>query len=75
MNWSEWEATTFIQPKKNGAVKFLSDFRKVNKIVRRKTFLIPEIQDMLLDLEGFTYASYLDLNMGYYHIELSLGAK
>ena len=30
---------------------------------------------MLLNLEGFTYKSSLDLNMGYYHIELSSGAK
>ena len=75
MNWSEWEATTFVQMKNNRAVKFLSDFRKLNKIVRRKKNLIPEIQYMLLNLEGLTYASYWDLNMGYYHIELSLGAK
>ena len=37
--------------------------------------MIPKIQDMLLNLEGFTYASSLDLNMRYYHIELSPGAK
>ena len=30
---------------------------------------------MLLNLEGFTYASPLDLNMGYYHIELSPRSK
>ena len=26
---------------------------------------------MLLNLEGFQYATSLDLNMGYYHLELS----
>ena len=30
---------------------------------------------MLLNLEGLTYASSIDLNMGYYHIDLSPGAK
>ena len=30
---------------------------------------------MLLNLEGFTYMSSLDLNMWYYHIELSPGSK
>ena len=30
---------------------------------------------MLLKLEGFMYVSYLDLNMGYYNIELSPGSK
>ena len=69
VNRSEWGAPMFIQPKKNGTVQFLSNFRKLNQIIRRKPLLIPEIQDMLLNLEGFTYTSSLDLNMGYYHIE------
>ena len=30
---------------------------------------------MLLNLEGFQYATSLDLNMGYYHIELSPTSK
>ena len=30
---------------------------------------------MILKLEGFTYALSLDLNMGYYQIELSPGYK
>ena len=36
---------------------------------------MPKIQDMLLKLEGFTYATSLDLNMGYYHIELHPESK
>ena len=38
-------------------------------------FPIPKIQDMLLKLEGFTHASYLDLNTLYYHIKLLTGEK
>ena len=30
---------------------------------------------MLLNLEGFKYATSLDLNMGYYHLELSPESK
>jgi putative transposase len=36
---------------------------------------LPKIQDLLLKLEGFQYATTLDLNMGYYHIELSPSSK
>ena len=36
---------------------------------------IPKIQDMLLKLEGFQYATSLDLNMGYYHIQLHPDSK
>ena len=46
------------------------DFRELNKRIKRKPFLIPKIQDLLLKLEGFKYRTSLDLNIGYYHIEL-----
>ena len=71
VNRSEWGAPTFIIPKKDGTVRFISDFRELNKRIRRKPYPIPKISDLLLKLEGFTYATSLDLNMGYYHIELS----
>ena len=70
INQSEWAAPTFIIPKKNGTVRFISDFRELNKRIKRKPFPIPKIQDLLLKLEGFKYATSLDLNMGYYHIKL-----
>ena len=54
---SEWGAPTFIIPKKDGTVRFISDFRELNKRIRRKPFPIPKIQDMLLNLEGFQYAT------------------
>ena len=32
---------------------------------------MPRISDTLQQLEGFKYATSLDINMGYYHIRLS----
>ena len=75
VNRSEWAAPTFIIPKKDGSVRFISDFRGLNKRIKQKLYPIPKIQNLLMQLEGFQYASSLDLNMGYYHIELSPGAK
>ena len=72
---SEWAAPSFIIPKKNGTVRFISDFRKLNTQLRRMPFPIPKIQDMLLKLQGFQYASSLDLNMGYYTIRLNPDAQ
>ena len=74
-NCSERAAPTFIIPKKDGSVRFISDFRELNKRIKRKPFPIPKIQDMLLKLKGFKYTTSLDLNMGYYHIELSPNSK
>ncbi len=75
INRSEWGSPTFIIPKKDGTVRFISDFRELNKLIKRKPFPLPKIQDLLLKLEGFKYATSLDLNMGYYHIELSPDSK
>ena len=72
---SEWGAPSFIIPKKNKTVRFLSDFRKLNAVLKRKPFPIPKIQDMLQKLEGFKYATALDLNMGYYTIKLNPDAQ
>ena len=66
---------TFIIPKKERTVRFISDFGELNKCIFRQPYPIPKIQDLLLRLEGFRYGTTLDLNMGYYHIELSAKSK
>ncbi len=70
VNCSKWGAPTFIIPKKDLTVPFISDFRELNKRILRKPYPVPNIQDLLLKLEGFTYGTSLYLNMGYYHIKL-----
>ena len=70
VNRSEWAAPTFIIPKKDATVRFISDFRELNKRIKRKPHPIPNIQDMLMKMEGFQFATSLDLNMGCCHIEL-----
>ena len=64
-NDSELGAPTFIIPKKDGRIRFISDFRKLNTFVKRKPYPLPKIQDMLLKLQDFRYALALNLNMGY----------
>ena len=71
---SEWGAPTFFQPKKKGNVgsmRVLTDFRRLNAVLKRHPFPLPKISDLLLKLQGFKYATALDLSMGYYHIPLS----
>ena len=75
INHSEWAAPTFIIPKKDMIVRFISDFRKLNERIKRKPYPIPKISDLLLKLEGFQYSTLLDLNMGYYHIQLNLESR
>jgi hypothetical protein len=52
----EWASPSFIIPKKNRTVRFLGNFREVNKRLIRKPFPIPKISTVLQQLEGFTFA-------------------
>ena len=65
---SEWASPSFIVPKQDQTVRVVSDFREVNKRIVRNPFPIPKISTVLQELEGFTYATALDPNMGYYTI-------
>ena len=71
VNRSEWGSPAFTIIKKDGTLRSIADLRELNKRIKRKPFPIPKIQDILQKLEGFMYATSLDLNMGYYHMELS----
>ena len=72
---SEWASPTFAIAKKNGTIRVVSDFRKLNALLKRHPFPIPKIGDMIRSMEGFTFATALDLNMGYYHIKLDADAQ
>ncbi len=72
---SEWASPSFIIPKKDKTVRFLSDIWEVNKRLVRKPFQIPKISMVLQEIEGSSYATTLDLNMGYYTIRLDPDAS
>ena len=72
---SEWASPSFIIAKKNNTVRLLSDFRQVNKRLVRKPFPLPKISTVFQEIEGFSFATTLDLNMGYYTIRLDTDAS
>ena len=72
---SAYGTPVFIIPKKERTVHFLSDYRCLNQTIVRKPYPIPRIGDTMQQLEGFQYATALDLNMGYYTIQLTPGSK
>jgi len=71
VNRSEWASPMFTIRKLDMTLRTLADLRELNKRIRRQPFPLPKIQDLLQRLEGFEYATSLDLNMGYYHILLT----
>lgn len=70
MQAGPWCAPSFIIPKKDGRVRFITDFRQLNKWIERRPFPLPHITDLLQDVGSYKYVTALDLSMGFYHFEL-----
>src|SRR5687767_11045789 len=75
INRLEWACPVFTISKPDGSLCSLANLRELNKRIKRHPFPIPRIQDMLQKLEGFMYATSMDLNMGYYHLLLTPNAS
>ena len=66
---------TFVIPKKDETVRVVTNFQEVNKTIICTPYPVPKISTVLQEMEGFTYATSLDLNMGYYTIRLDGDAQ
>ncbi|MGL4850979.1 MAG: pol polyprotein, partial [Clostridium sp.] len=67
---SVYASPAFAIPKKNGNIRLVIDYRELNKKTVKLGYPFPGIQYSLIDLKGARFFSQLDLNMGYYQIEI-----
>jgi hypothetical protein len=69
-NNSKWAAQGFAIPKKNKQIQFVTDFHMLNRFLRRYPFPLPSIQEIMRTVDGLTFVSVLDFNMGFWMIQL-----
>ena len=64
---SSWCAPSFVAPKKDGKIRFVTDHHELNKCIERHPWPMPHIADMIENVGKHRCAACLDLSMGFYH--------
>ena len=69
-------SSNFVSPafpvlKRDGSIRLVVDFRKLNAVTEKASYPLPDIRSSLAELKGKTVFTTLDLNMGYYQIPMS----
>jgi hypothetical protein len=67
---SEWASPSFITPKMDSTVCWISNLRQLNKVVWRKQYPWPIITDIFHKHSRYKFFMKLDVSMQYYTFEL-----
>ena len=68
---SSFASPAFIIPKKNGKLRMVIDYRKLNSITEKESYPLPRIRDILSELHGSKFFTQIDLNSGYHQISVA----
>ncbi|MEW8486667.1 MAG: reverse transcriptase family protein, partial [Candidatus Thiodiazotropha sp.] len=68
---SPWASGIVMVQKKDGTKRFCVDYRKLNGVTTKDADPLPRIDDSLDQLAGANWFSCLDLNSGYWQVEVA----
>ena len=60
---SAWSLPTFLVAKKDGRVRWVSNFIELNKVIELRSYILPIITDILRRHHGWRYFSKIDISM------------
>lgn len=66
-----WVSPLVVVPKQNGSIRLCVDMREVNKAIIRERFMLPTIEDVLLEVRKAKFFSKLDISNAFHQIELT----
>jgi hypothetical protein len=70
---SSMASPVFFVKKKDGSLRFVQDYRKLNAITVRNRYPLPLIPDMMTRMAGARYFTKLDVRWGYNNIRIREG--
>jgi hypothetical protein len=68
---SPWASAVMLVRKKDGTWRFCIDYRRLNSVTEKDVYPLPRIDDALGCLERSRYFSVMDLQSGYWQVEVN----
>lgn len=68
---SEWASPLHVVEKKNGDIRPVGDYRRLNAITKPDRYPVPRLHDFTYILAGKKIFSKLDINKAYHHIRIA----